>query len=291
MLKTLTLKLSLKLSLLICALALAGCTSVTSLFFYPQSQLIATPAEAGLSYQDVWLNTADNIKLHGWWIPAQGEQPDSNVMLLYVHGNAENISSHSRSIYWLPNSGVSVLALAYRGFGNSAGTAKLPEVLHDLEAAADWMKQHYPDKELMILGQSMGTALAINFAAQAADQYAVQALILDAPIAGFGSAARSAMSKNPVGWLLWPFTVLIPTQWDPRQHIADINLPVLMMHSPNDPIVSYQQGKQLYAQWQAAHPEQQLCWIDSKGSHIMSFAFPELRQATLDFINSKQCQL
>lgn len=290
MTRTAVYKLATTLTVVFCTLALAGCTSLSSLFFYPQSQLIATPAEAGLTYQDVWFNAEDGTQLHGWWIPAQGELPDSNIMLLYVHGNAENISSHSRSIYWLPNNGVSVLALDYRGFGASAGKAKLPEVLQDLEAAALWMNQHHPDKELMVLGQSIGTAMAINFAAQGADKYALQGLILDAPIAGFPAAARSAMRQSFVGWLLWPFTVLIPSQWDPSRHIKDIDLPVLMMHSPADPIVSYQQGRQLYEQWQAAYPEQQLCWVDSKGTHVMSFAFPELRHATLSFIESKRCQ-
>ena len=82
----------------------------------------------------------DNTKLHAWWLPAQGKQADSNTMLLYLHGNAENISSHSHSIYWLPASGVSVLALDYRGFGASEGQARMPEVLQDIEAAITWMR-------------------------------------------------------------------------------------------------------------------------------------------------------
>lgn len=210
-------------------------------------------------------------------------------MLLYLHGNAENISSHSHSIYWLPASGVSVLALDYRGFGASEGQARMPEVLQDIEAALLWMKQQHPDKELLILGQSIGSAIAINYIAQATDQHDIKALILDAPLSGFATAARSAMSRSVIGWLMWPFTVLIPSQWDPIKHIQSINLPVLMMHSPKDTIVPAKQGKKLYAHWQKAYPEQQLCWLDSKGPHIMSFAFPELRQATLSFIKNRQC--
>ena len=280
-----------KLTALISGLALAGCTSVSTLFFYPQSTLIATPKEADLEYQDIWLQANDGTKLHSWWIPAQGEQSDSNIMLLYVHGNAENISSHSRSIYWLPSSGVSVLALDYRGFGASEGKAQMPDMLLDLEAAAIWMKQQYPEKELVILGQSIGTVMAINFAAQAAEKYDIKALVLDAPLTGFAPAARHAMSKSIVGWFIWPFTLFIPSHWDPIKHIDNIDLPVLMMHSPEDQIVSYTQAKKLYTQWKKVHPAQQLCWLDSKGPHIMSFAFSELRSKTLSFIESKQCRL
>lgn len=290
-LKGIKIKLFYKLIFLISGLTLAGCTSVSALFFYPQSVLISTPKDsAGLEYEDVWLKTEDGTKLNAWWIPAQGDKPDSNIMLLYVHGNAENISSHSHSIYWLPTSGVSVLALDYRGFGASEGKAVMPAMLQDLEAAALWMKQQHPEKELMILGQSIGTVMAINFTAQAADKYQIKALILDAPFTGFATAARSAMSKNIVGWFIWPFTVLIPNQWDSIKHIEKIDLPVFVMHSPNDQVVPYQHGKKLYTEWQKAYPKQQLCWLDSKGPHIMSFAFPELRRATLDFMENKQCK-
>ena len=271
-------------------LALAGCTSLSALFFYPQSALISTPKDAELEYQDIWLKAQDGTILHSWWIPAQGAEPDSTVMFLYLHGNAENISSHSHSIYWLATKGVSVLALDYRGFGASEGKALMPEILQDIEAAALWMKQTHPDKELIILGQSIGAALAINFTAQAADQYQIKALVLDAPFTGFATTARSAMSATLVGWLIWPFTVLIPSQWDPIKHIRKIDIPTLIMHSQKDTIVPYTSGKKLYKTWQAAHPKQQLCWLDSKGPHTMSFAFPELKQATLNFIQNKQCE-
>lgn len=272
-------------------LGLSGCTSLSSLFFYPQSVWISTPADAELEYQDVWLNAADDTGLHAWWLPAQGAEEDSDVMLLYLHGNAENISSHSRSVYWLPKQGVSVLALDYRGFGASEGKALMPDVLQDIEAAAAWMKQEHPHKELIVLGQSIGSALAINFAAQAADKYDLRALVLDAPLSGFPAAARSAMSGNMIGWIIWPFTVLVPSRWDPIKKVADIDLPVLIMHSPADKVVPYKQGRKLYQRWQQEYPDQTHCWLDSKGPHVMSYAFASLRQATLDFIQTKGCDL
>ncbi len=283
-------KLLYKLMVLISIICVAGCTSLSTLFFYPQKALISTPSDVDLIYQDVWLKAADGTQLNAWWIPAQGDLPETNTMLLYLHGNAENISSHSHSIYWLARNGVSVLALDYRGFGASQGKAIMPDIFQDIEAAAAWMKQQQPKKDLIVLGQSIGTVMAINFAAQAADRYQIKALVLDAPLSGIAPAARSSMSKNPIGWLIWPFTVLIPSQWDPVKHIAKIDLPVLIMHSQKDTLIPYQHGKALYAQWQSAQPQQQLCWLESKGPHIMSFAFPEIRKATLAFIKTKQCQ-
>ena len=208
-------------------------------------------------------------------------------MVLYLHGNAENISSHARSVYWLVQQGISVLALDYRGFGISDGQAMLPDVLQDVEAAAQWLKHNYPDQELIVLGQSIGAALAVNFVSQAQARYNIQALVLDAPVASFGQVARHMFSRNVVGWLIWPFTWLLPNAYDPAAHLSGIQIPTLIMHSPTDKVIPYRQGRQLYAA--LLQQNTPVCWLDSQGEHVMSFAYSELRQATLTFLHTKHC--
>lgn len=274
--------------LLVFSLVLSGCTSLTSLFFYPQKVWISTPEDFQLSYQDIWLTTADNVQLHSWWIPAQNpKQTNTNTMVLYLHGNAENISSHAMSVYWLAREGVDVLALDYRGFGASEGRAMMPAVLQDLEAATAWMRAQHPDKKLVVVAQSIGTALAVNFVATAAAHYQIEALVLDAPFASFGSVARSALSGNVLGWLVWPFTVLVPSQWDPIKSAAAIQIPTLIMHSAEDRVVPYPQGQKLY-QTINKHNENS-CWLESRGRHIASFSHSDLRTATLSFILQSDC--
>lgn len=270
---------------------LSGCTATTALFFYPQTVWISTPADAGLQYEDVWLTAADGTQLHSWWLPAQGSEPDSGLMVLYLHGNAENISSHSRSVYWLPASGVSVLALDYRGFGASDGRALLPSVLQDVEAAAGWMRERFPHKQLLVLGQSIGTALAVNFVSAAGERYEVKGLILDAAFTGFAPVARDAMSQSIVGWLVWPFTVLVPGEWDPRRLRIPAQIPVLMLHSPDDAVVRYSRGRALYEHWRHQQPERiaPLCWLNSRGPHIASFTQPDMRAAVREFMSSGRC--
>src|SRR5690606_6675953 len=268
---------------------LSACSAIAGLFFHPTTVGSPPPADAGLHYEDVWLTAAAGTLLHSWWLPAQGDEPDTGMMVLYLHGNAENISSHSRSIYWLPASGVSVLALDYRGFGASEGQALLPAVLQDVEAAAAWLRSRFPHKKLIVLGQSIGTALAINFVVAAGPQYQVQALVLDASFTGFGAVARDAMSSSWLGWLVWPFTVLVPADWDPQDKTLPAGVPVLMLHSPDDAVVRYQQGRRLFERWQQQPRQAPLCWLDSQGPHIASFAYPELRAATLAFMHSGGC--
>ncbi len=65
------------------AMFFCGCTS---LFFYPEKHLIYNPALERFSYNDVYFDTTDGIKLHGWHIRARGEQKGT---ILHFHGNAE----------------------------------------------------------------------------------------------------------------------------------------------------------------------------------------------------------
>lgn len=279
-----------RLLLVLGAALISGCTSLTTLYFFPQPLWVATPAESGLYYQDVYLRAADQTELHAWWIPAQGEVADSDKVVLYLHGNAENISSHARTVYWLTQKGVGVLALDYRGFGASTGQALFPDVLQDVGAAVSWLRTQQPHKQIVIVAQSIGTAVAIDFLAEAGEEHGISALVLDAPIARFGSVARHAFGQSVLGWVLWPFTVLLPSRYDPIEHIDQLHLPVLILHSPNDKIVPYEQGQKLYQAWRQRHPQQRLCWQDAQAGHVMSFAFPELRRVTLAFILHLDCE-
>lgn len=279
------------LSLLLMVVAISGCTATTAFFFYPQRLWISTPTDAGLEYQDVTLTAKDQTQLHSWWMPADTRAgvKDSDIAVLYLHGNAENISSHSRSIYWLVKAGVSVLALDYRGFGASEGAAVMPSVLQDIEAAAAWIRSEHPDKHLVVLGQSIGAALAIDFVSVYGAQYQVERLVVDAPFTSFGGAARHVLGQSFVGWLIWPFSWLVPSRWDPQDFVAQIGVPVLVMHSPDDKVIAYENGRFLYEILTKRSGGEPACWLQSRGPHIASFGYEDIRAQTLKFLLSGQC--
>ncbi len=279
--------------LILCLLLFStGCTSLTGLYFVPRTVWIQTPQDVGLVYEDVYLTTADDITVHAWWMPAQQdgvlehneEQQADAPVVLYLHGNGENISSHFRSIAWLPERGVGVLALDYRGYGASEGHAMMPAVMLDIEAAAIWLKNKAPEQPLVVLGQSMGAALAVNFVAAAQQTYAVKALLLDAPFSGFPAIARSALAHSWIGYLFWPGTLLVPSRWDPVDLAPSIGVPVLVFHSPTDQVIPYQQGRKVYEALSSPS-----CWFDSRGHHIETFSYDDLRAVAHRFIQAQGC--
>ncbi len=82
------------LAYLIILFLLPGCTG---LFFHPETEHVITPATLGLEYSDVFFDN-NGLKLHAWFLKAR-KKPKGTV--LFLHGNAENISTHIASVYWL----------------------------------------------------------------------------------------------------------------------------------------------------------------------------------------------
>ena len=276
--------LSVALLIMVPALWLSGCASLTTLYFHPQEVWLQTPDRFDIDYEDVWLSADDGTELHAWLLKPEPTIEQAKV-ILYLHGNAENISTHSRSVFWLVEKGYTVLALDYRGFGASQGRPILPDVLMDAKAGADWLRDAYPDHSLVVLGQSMGAALAVNFVADYGRDYDVSQLILEAPFAGFRSVAREMLQRTVVGTIVSPLVYLIPSDWDPKDRAPNIHIPVMQLHSRMDEVVPVSEGQVLYD----ALPESMRCYVASKGPHIASFRYNKFREQVADFLVRGVC--
>lgn len=269
-------------ALLLAALLLVqGCSS---LLFYPQPGLPITPAKAGLAYRDISLTAADGTRLHAWWLPAKAGVPVKGTVL-HLHGNGGNLAWHLGGSYWLPEQGYQVLLLDYRGYGLSAGEPDLPAVYEDIEAAFAWLEKA-PDvqgKPLVVLGQSLGGALACHYLAEHPQRRAqVQALVLDGVPASYRGVARHMLAGS---WLTWPLqaplAALVPDDDSALQAMPQLEgLPKLIYHSLDDQVVPLANGVQLY---QAAPPPRVL--QPTRGEHVQTFNEPVWREVLLRFLD------
>lgn len=262
-------------------LGLSGCSS---LLFFPEPGLPFTPQKAKLEFRDVTLTAADGTRLHGWWIPVKpGVQVKGTV--LHLHGNGGNLAWHLGGSYWLPEQGYQVLMIDYRGYGLSQGKPSLPAVYQDIEAAMDWLDNapQVQGKPLVLLGQSLGGAMAIHYlAAHPEQRQRFSALVFDGVPASYREVGRFALSTS---WLTWPLQV--PLSWlvpDGDSAIRSIERldtpPKLFFHSIDDDLVPMDSGIRLY---QHAPPPRVLQL--TRGGHVQTFADPTWRQVMLRFLD------
>jgi fermentation-respiration switch protein FrsA (DUF1100 family) len=270
------------LSVLIAAASLlqAGCTH---LFFYPESTVYITPDRLELDYEDVYIATGDGETLHGWWLPAEG---DPLGQVYFLHGNAQNISSHILNVAWLPEKGYSVFIIDYRGYGQSTGEPTLPGALHDAESGLRWLmnERNQGTAPVFLLGQSLGGALAIVLASEWQEREEspeLDAVIVDGTFTGFRGIAREKLDSF---WLTWPFQAplswTINDRYEAIDHIAAISpTPVMVFHSRRDGTIPFHHGRELY---NAAKEPREFLQTDTP--HAGTFVVPEYREAALEFM-------
>lgn len=188
----------------------------------------------------------ENQSLHAWWWPA--ERADAPAVL-YLHGVRWNLTGQLFRIEQLHAMGYSVLAVDYRGFGQSRGD--LPSeatVYEDARIAWERFVQLQPDAgKRLILGHSLGGAVAVELARELAqDAHAeeqpvpARGLILESTFTSLGDVATVVADTSlPVRWLL-------SQKFDSIDKIADIGMPLLLVHGMNDRYVPPRFSQELF---------------------------------------------
>ncbi len=230
--------------LLASLLCLSACEA---LLFYPQATLVRNPAQVGLRYEDVRLDSTGDVSLHGWWLPAEGEAVAS---VLFLHGNAENISTHLASVYWLPAQGVNVLLLDYRGYGQSTGTPSLAGVVADACSGIDEVLRRAAMQALpaFVLGQSLGASISGHALAHCRQTYpGLAGVILDAGFTRYRDIARETAAGHWLTWALqYPAAWAMPKGYDLLDAMPRLPaVPLLLIHGRQDPVVPYHHAKAL----------------------------------------------
>ncbi len=260
-------------------LALSGCTSI---FLYPDRYEYKAPFPLGAVTEDVSIAARDGQQLHALYMPAQGER---RATILFLHGNAENLSSHAHAVGWLPQHGYAVLALDYRGYGRSEGDADIDAVHEDAQSALEWLvaRGEQNTGPLIVFGQSIGGSIAIRLVAGSPLRDHVSALIADSPFSSYRRIAREKLSEPWLTWpLQWPLSFLISDRYSAVDVVADISpIPLLLIHGERDRIVDASHSQRLYA----AAREPKTLWIIADGMHIDATRRPPVRERLIEFID------
>ncbi|MGG6240286.1 alpha/beta hydrolase [Nodosilinea sp. AN01ver1] len=209
------------------------------LMYLPSPTMGATPSAFGLAYSDVWIPLSEGGgKLHGWWLPTDS---GNDLTILYLHGNAGNVSSNLGKAIQLRSLGASVLAIDYRGFGLSSGPFPSEQRLYD-DALAAWQflqreKQVAPN-HLVIYGHSLGGAIGIDLASRIPH---LAGLVVEASFTSMGDMATLSHYNR---W--FPVSQLLNQRFDSLAKVSHLRVPTLYLHGLADASVPAVMSEALY---------------------------------------------
>jgi uncharacterized protein len=210
------------------------------ILFHPSATIEATPDVVGLAYEDVHLRTLTGETIAGWFIPAR----DPFVTILFLHGNAGNISHRLTTLSELHAQGISLLIIDYRGYGESGGSPSEAGMYADAHTAWDHLTgaRGVAPRGVVLYGESIGSTAALRLASD------LRRLGEQGPAAVIVEGALT--SALEMGRRVFPF---LPVRWVARARldnlaaVGEVDAPTLFIHAGNDEIVPLEMGRRLYA--------------------------------------------
>jgi uncharacterized protein len=177
-------------------------------------------------------------KLSLWWLPQADPQAPT---LLYLHGTFRTLYTNLPKIQALRQAGFAILAVDYRGWGDSTPIVPSEETISsDVKSAWSELQRRQPDaNRRVIFGHSMGGAAAVTLASglHVGKDYA--ALVLESTFSRLSDVAAAAGFWGRVG------AALTTLQFDSASRIAGIDAPLLMLHGTADTVVPISVGRRL----------------------------------------------
>ncbi len=201
--------------------------------YFPEKNIVLTPGEIGLEFEDVYFLSSDGIKLNGWYIPA-GE---SRATVLFCHGNAGNISHRLETIDVFCGIGLDVFIFDYRGYGKSQGSPTEEGLYLDAQAAYTYLidKRSLNQGSIVVYGKSLGANVAVELCSRVKPA----ALISESAFTSALAMGKKLFPFIPVKWL-------ITIKYDALSKIKDIIFPKLIIHSEDDEIIPFHHGRKLF---------------------------------------------
>ncbi len=225
------------------------------MLYQPRPDYGVTPDDVGMAFTSVTLDTPDGEKLAAWYIPAASGKGQWTV--LYCHGNAGNNSYRLHTLQLIHELGLNCLIVDYRGYGQSSGRPTEKGTLTDIKAGWDWLvnEKGCSSGEIVIFGRSLGGSIA----AMTAVEVEPAAVIIESSFTSFVDTG-----KHYYPW--FPVRVFARYDYNTLAAVEQLKCPVFITHSPDDEVIPYKFGKQLF---EAANEPK--LFRELKGTHNEGF--------------------
>lgn len=211
-----------------------------ALYFF-QTRLLFHPSKLSKSFRftvptgttELFLKTTDGETINALYYAGQRDET-----ILYLHGNAGDLSGWKFVVDTFAAAGYSILMIDYRGYGKSTGEISEQGIYEDAATAYRFLttdKQLAPGS-VIVYGRSLGTGPAVELASTKH----VRALVLESP---FTSMKKLANEKLP---LFFP-SLYMRYHFDNITKISKIKVPVVLVHGTADELIPASHSERIYA--------------------------------------------
>lgn len=218
---------------------LSGYLIACALLYVRQEQLLFHPTVLAPDFVYRFTQPATEV-----FLPVDGATlalvhfPQSNPkgVVLYLHGNGGTLQEAELLAARFLRRNYAVVLVDYRGYGKSTGSITNEAALHqDVQAVYAYLRQHYPEEQIIVYGHSLGTGLAVHLAATTAPRM----LILESAYLSMQDLVAQKMPYIPTFLLKYP---LRSDLW-----ISKVQCPIYLLHGTEDDLIPYDSSARLRA--------------------------------------------
>lgn len=225
---------------------------------------VDSPRSSGHRTRAIVLRAADGTKLAGWLMTPQVVGPHPAVV--YFGGRSEEVSWVVRDAGKL-FPGMAVLAMNYRGYGNSHGEPGEAHMVEDGRLLFDWLSEraHVDPAKVAVVGRSLGSGVAV----QVALERAVHSLVLITPYDSILAIAKRKFRAVPVEYVL-------QHRFESVKYAPSLKAPTYVLRAQSDDVVPHSHTDLLVAQLGKLHLDETI-----PDSDHMNIPYLEATQARI----------
>lgn len=184
------------------------------------------------SGEEVELEVEKGISINCLWL----KEPGSKGAILYLHGNRGSNRRCLHQAETMQGKSYDIFMPDYRGYGKSDGLiVSEKQLFNDAQKAYDFLKQHYQENQIVVVGYSIGSGIASYLAANNQPQQ----LILLAPYCSMVDM------KNRTVPLLPDFLLKYPLRTD--EYLQKTAAPITLFHGLQDDVIPVECSEDLKA--------------------------------------------
>ena len=203
-----------------------------NMMYFPATERIAPVGTALQGVREITVTTAEGHSLYSWYRAARNGQPT----ILFFHGNGGSVPWRAHRFANADEHGFGLFMVGYPGYGGSGGSPSEASFMSAAHQAYQWLlDSDVAPGDIVIYGESIGTGVGVQLAANVD----AKALVLEAPMSSIADVASALYPFLPV-------RALVKDRFESKEYIANIDMPLLIIHGDADTIIPIRFGEKLF---------------------------------------------